>query len=254
MNSQFCFVEFEKFLINKDYLSFLIDSSFLKEIKNFNKLEDKFPLIFSRKKRYRTVKAFRLDSLEIFVKKYEKNLRESENEWKNILLLWKKGFPTSVPIFFYKEKSFSLVGTKKISGILCLEIIKQDPSKTSKIVKLIANFLGKLHKEKLFHQDCYLNHFYIDLEKEEVYILDVSRVMYKPIFSFYYQVKDLAQIKFSFFKYFGDRFQDLWKSFLEEYSCFHKLNNFKNLLIMLKFYRIKAHTKNLENYEKDKTR
>ncbi len=251
IKKNFQFVNFRSIIVNTKYFKILEESSFLEKLLSFEKLENFFPVFFSHQKHYRKVKGFQVNALKIYVKKYLDYFEEAKAEWKNIQLLWNKGFPTSEPIFFFERDSLILVGTKAIPGRQCLEIIKKEPQKTFEIVKKIAKFLGHFHKTNLFHQDCYFNHFYLNEVTDVLYIIDVSRVLNNPLFAFYYQIKDLAQLKFSFFVYLEENWLEVWENFFASY-CLHfkPLNFLTKMGINFKFCKIKKHTEKLYGSQK----
>ena len=242
----FSFIQIEpNFLVNEEYLKALERTLFLEKVKDWDNLERFFPLIFSHQKTYRKVKAIQIDSLQIYIKRYKANLKEAFQEWKNILFLWSKGYPTSFPIFYIKDKKFALIGTKKIEGISFIDYLNSE--KVNFFIEKIATYLGNLHKEKIFHQDCYLNHFYLDEKEDILYMIDVSRVLYNPLLKFYYQIKDLSQLKFSFSFYFKDNWKILWESFMIKYenTIGYSLINLHKFLLEFKFKKIKSHTQKL---------
>lgn len=243
MKVKFKFLREGNFIINENYYLKLKNNSFLMKLKDWDILENHFPLIFRHSKHYRQFKAFKIDSLEIYIKKYLNNLKEARQEWENIQLLWNAGFPTSVPVFFCLNETFAYLGTEKVPGLTFPELLKKEPEIVLKFILEIAKFLGHFHKTGFFHQDCYLNHFYFDRETKTLRIIDVSRVLFQPKFSFYYLVKDLSQLRFSFFKYLKENFQYYWKIFFDEYQKTNKkISLLENILIKIKFYQIVRHT------------
>jgi len=243
MKKVFSFVTEGQILINKDFYNLFKETLFFEKFKMEQNLSKNFEIIFSRKKGYREVKAYKIENKVIFIKKYLHNFKEAEKEWQNLQLLWKKGFPTSVPVFYYPREDAVLLGTEKIPGKLILEIIKEYPERKLEMLETLAKTLVDFHREGLFHQDCYLNHFYFDEKSRFLYILDVSRVLENPFLEFYYQVKDLSQLKYSFLEYFPETWEREWKIFFEAYQKFWgEPINWVNLrLIDLKFKKIKKH-------------
>ncbi len=245
----FNFIEIEpKLYVEKRYLKLFKESSFLSKISSWDNLGNFYEVTFSHKKAYREIKALRIADLEIYLKKYSKNLSEARKEWENINLLWDKGFPTSLPILFYQTHSFAIIGTAKLRGRSFVDLLPKENLIVYNLIKKIAKFLADFHKENLIHQDCYLNHFYFGEELDQLYIIDVSRVKYKPFLFCYYQIKDLSQLRFSFYKYLGKDWLNLWELFLKTYEkeLGKSLNFFKKNLLLIKFKRIEKHTKKLE--------
>ncbi|MFN3921865.1 MAG: lipopolysaccharide kinase InaA family protein [Caldimicrobium sp.] len=235
-------------IVEEKYFEPLKRVNFLQKLSQDEPLENYFELTFSHKKAYREIKAFRIERKEVFLKKYLKNFKEAYQEWQNINLLWKKNFPTSIPVLFFKNPSFVIIGTEKVKGHSFIDCLKLKPQKNPMLIEKIAQFLAQFHKEKFIHQDCYLNHFYWEEGEERLYIIDVPRVKYRPICFWYYQLKDLSQLRYSFYKYLGEIWKDLWELFLEKYQqeFGNTLSPLQHSLIKIKFYKIKKHTQKRE--------
>ena len=214
MAKKFAFKTINNLLINKNYYQIFHERNLL----SFDILWNLPDPYFFRKKRYRIVSAYQIKGFKIFIKKYLAHPEEAKKEWENILLLWEKGVLTSIPVFFaLSEDKRAMIGTEEIRGKRVIDIIQDDPSKVSFFISKIAEFLAKFHKIVFFHQDCYLNHFYYDEKSDQLIIIDVSRVKYKPSFSKYYFIKDLAQLGYSFEEYFGDKGRPFFQKFLSYY-------------------------------------
>ncbi|MFN3504815.1 MAG: lipopolysaccharide kinase InaA family protein [Caldimicrobium sp.] len=252
MSKIFNFIEMEKGLfVEETYLTLLSRHNFVHHLTDWENLEKFFTLTFSHKKGYREVKAFQIEGQEIYVKKYLRNLKEGKEEWKNISLLWEKGIPTSVPIFYFQKSSFILIGTKKIEGKPFIYYLEENSKLVPFLIKKIAEFMATFHIKGFIHQDCYLNHFYWDEIGEKLYLIDVGRVKYKSPLFFYYRLKDLSQLKFSFYKYFGKNGPSAWCEFLNHYekNLPKPLNNLEKIIIHWKFIKIKKHTEKLEKFK-----
>jgi|GEM_PF-547836 len=230
--------------INHDFGHLLKKEDVLFIVSNWEALHERYFLFFRHQKRYRQVRGLELKNCKIYIKKYLENLSEAEREWNNIIFLWSKGFPTSIPIFFYKSQKEAFLGTKALEGKTILDYEEKDLIQINLFMEKIAFYLAKLHREKIFHQDCYLNHFYWDEKEGLLYLIDVSRILYHPSFSTYYQIKDLSQLKFSFYKYFPTNGEKFWEYFFDTYVKEYnlKLKYIYNMAIILKFLLIKRHT------------
>lgn len=240
----FTFIDLGPLQINEEFYPLLKESSLLAKLPLIENHLSDLELTFYHRKQYRVVRAFKVGSKEIYIKSYLKNFEEAESEWINIQRFWQMGFPTSVPVLFFKDDTHRLIGTERVRGENFINLIKPERSRLCEIVSLISDYLGRLHKTGLYHQDCYLNHFYID-ENNTVHLIDLPRVVYIPKRSFYNQVKDLSQLRFSFSKYLaGLNWHNLWNIFVESYerSLGEKLDILKKIAIKLKFTQIKRHT------------
>lgn len=240
MEKTFSFINYKGILVNREFYELLIESAFLDRLRDFERLEEFFPLIFSHRKYYRKVFAFRVKDKKIYLKRYFQNLKEAESEWKNIQLLWKNEIPTSIPILFFIEGKTALIGTEEIPGRRYPELMKEVGDKKENFICKIANFLKKFHEKGFFHQDCYLNHFFYEKDSDIIYLIDVSRVLYRPFLSFYYRVKDLAQLAFSFETYLKEEANFLWDVFWRNYIYKDfKNKDFKNKKILRSLVEIK---------------
>lgn len=214
-----------------------------KGLLSFDALWNQQDHYFCTKKRYRIVSAYQINGSKIFIKKYLAHIEEAKKEWENIFLLWSKGFPTSVPVFFtMSQDKRAMIGTEEVNGEGFLEIVQNDSSKTAFLISKIAKFLAEFHITGLFHQDCYLNHFYYNKNLDQLIVIDISRVKYNPFFSKYFFIKDLAQLKFSFYTYFQNEALNFWNIFWENYNNEFKNSLFLAKLIDLKVRLIKRHT------------
>ncbi|MGB9762116.1 MAG: lipopolysaccharide kinase InaA family protein [Caldimicrobium sp.] len=226
-------IEKENFQINIEYLLY------------FEKLLNPYPEIlkelpepfFKHQKRYRQIFGFDLKGIRFYLKIYSDRLFEAKSEWKNLCFLYEKGFNPPKPLFFFHNSSYALIATEEVPGKPLSELLKEKPS----LLKVLAQFLASFHKEKLFHQDCYLNHFYWDGEK--IYILDVSRVKVGPLFTLKYHIKDLAQLGYSFENYLHEKSSEFLETFLNFYeNYFHSLSPIFKFLLSLKIKRIRQRT------------
>lgn len=240
----FKFLNLNNLIINENYYPFFKKNNLL-TIQSIKSLENPF---FKRKKTYRLIQGFQIENLRFYLKSYFSNLEEGKNEWKNIQLLWQKGFKTAIPIFWGKDDKSVFIGTEEIKGRSCIELMKNNPEIKDKLIKEIAYFIAFFHKEGLFHQDCYLNHFYWDEKNKIILVLDLSRVIEKPWVTLKYQIKDLAQLAFSFETYLEDEAPIWWQHFLRFYEQITKpkFQLLRDFLIKIKIKLIKRHTKNLK--------
>lgn len=229
----FEFYEIKNLIINKNYYLVFKRNNLL----NIQSLENLRNPFYKKKKRYRLIQGFQIENLRIYIKKYFFNIKEGINEWKNIGLLWRKGFATAIPIFLGKTNHSLLIGVEEIKGVSCIKLMKDQPETKEKIINEIALFLGLFHKVGLFHQDCYLNHLYWDEESKILSVLDVSRVVENPLFSLKYQIKDLSQLAFSFETYLEKEAPLWWNYFWGNYINYYGVKNEKILKVLIDIKR-----------------
>ncbi len=197
---------------------------------------------FVHKKAYRRITGYEIEGRRIYVKEYMENFEEAEREWYNLQMLREEGFLVPTPLFFKREKEKALLVTEALEGSPLSELLPR--AKEPEIyLKALAELLSELHKRGLFHQDCYLNHFYWEDSTKTLSFLDVARVKRGGLFSFYYQIKDLAQLGYSFEEYLGERGPHFFKIFLSFYEKKRgKLSFLKRDLLKIKMAQIRRRT------------
>lgn len=197
---------------------------------------------FTHKKSYRKISGYEIEGEKIYIKEYLKNFEEAEREWQNLQILKKEGFLVPTPLFFKREKDRAFLVTEALRGIPLSELLLR--TKEPEIYwKILSKLLSELHKKGFFHQDCYLNHFYWNDTTKTLSFLDVARVKRGGLFSFYYQIKDLSQIGYSFEEYLGERGPQFFDIFLRFYEKnYGRLSFLKRLLIKIKIAQIRKRT------------
>ncbi|BAU23923.1 hypothetical protein THC_1558 [Caldimicrobium thiodismutans] len=210
-------------------------------------LKDLKSPFFVHQKRYRKITGYEYEGMKFYLKEYFDNFDEVKREWENLKFLYEKGFPVPKPLFIKEEKEKIVIGMEALRGTPLSEILKKSDSE-DKYLKALSLLLGKLHKENLFHQDCYLNHFYWDEETKRLSFLDVARIKNTKVFSFYYQVKDLAQLGYSFEEYLGEKGPHYFQNFLKFYEeLTGRLSPLQKILLKFKISRIRFRTLKRKN-------
>lgn len=237
------FIEKNNLKINLEYLD-LLNSKGLLSFESLWNLKDSY---FYYKKRYRTIEAYDLGGFKLYLKKYEFNLKEAENEWRNFSLLWEKGFPTLTPVVFGNKKDKVLIGTEELKFPSFLKLLSEKLISPEILLLKFSQFLALFHENNFFHQDCYIGHFHYDAKKDMFYIMDVARVKYNPKFKMRYLIKDLAQLKYSFMKTFKEQNLYWWDFFWKEYNKHRKekLGKLIKFLINKKAQLIDRHTQKI---------
>ncbi|WP_168194305.1 lipopolysaccharide kinase InaA family protein [Thermodesulfobacterium sp. TA1] len=199
---------------------------------------------FEREKRYRKVKGYEVDGQRFYIKKYSNCFEEANSEWRNLLRLRELGFSVPEPFFIRKRPDKLEIATFELKGKPLSELLKNKELQANLIYKL-AELLSALHLKRLYHQDCYLNHFFWEEETEILGFLDVSRVLSNPRFSLKYQIKDLAQLGYSFEEYFGEKGAFLFQKFLSRYLELSKSKPawLVKFLVEFKIWLIRRRTK-----------
>ena len=80
----------------------------------------------------------------------------------------------------------------------------------------LAQMVSRLHRSGLFHRDLYAAHLFLDIlvDQPRLYLIDLARVIRPPVRRRRWQVKDLAQLKYSMPHRWLARY---WAVFLELY-------------------------------------
>ena len=79
---------------------------------------------------------------------------------------------------------------------------ERDADRRLRLIGRIARMAGKMHAAGLAHQDFYLVHFFVKpAENDNIYLIDLQRMIAQPVLSRRWRVKDLAQLRFSSEKY-----------------------------------------------------
>ena len=199
---------------------------------------------FEHKKRYKLIKGYEVNSQRFYIKEYFDHFEEAESEWENLFKLQSLEF--SVPDPFFKRKSLDKVeiATFELKGKPLSELLKDQREQDILFYKL-AELLSSLHLKNLYHQDCYLNHFFWDEKTKTLGFLDVSRILINPRFPLKYRIKDLAQLGYSFEEYLGKNAPPLFQKFLSYYLDLSgiKLKCLVKSLVKFKVWLIRWRTK-----------
>lgn len=124
----------------------------------------------------------------------------ASSEARGILALKEQGLPTAELVAFGTlpdGRSFSI--TQDLSGYQPADQLIRSGVSFDQLCQPLADVAGRLHRARLFHQDLYLCHFYVrNVESGfDVRLIDLARVLVRPICFARWQVKDLAQFSYS---------------------------------------------------------
>ncbi len=182
------------------------------------------PVFFQHKKRYRKIRGLEAFGERFYLKEYYTRFDEAEAEWKNLLRLKDLGFSVPEPFFFLRLTDRVVVATFEIKGVPLSELLQTHPQERKKLIFKLSELLANLHSKNIYHQDCYLNHFYWNEDSQTLSFLDVPRVLFNPHFPLRYQIKDLGQVGYSFEEYLKEEGREVFQIFL-----FYYLENIKSL-------------------------
>jgi hypothetical protein len=152
----------------------------------------------------------------------------ARQEWHAMWIFLQVGIPGPVPVAWGQNGEDSLVLSEGVIHVMRLsewaerylgEGFGSNPQVLSakrKIIKEVANIVGRMHAEGLHHQDLYLCHFLCGSEQDglPLTLIDLQRVKRHRRLPRRWQVKDLAQLHFSSAQYMTR--QDIlrfWKAY-----------------------------------------
>ncbi len=153
------------------------------------------------------------------------------NEWNQTIALREAGFNVMTPVAFGERKlgivpveCFTL--SEEVSSCVrasdYVEDLPDDGVGVKKRIDLLirlAHLAGEFHLKGFNHQDFYLVHFFLRLETEEIFIMDLQRVHKRDTPSTRWVIKDLAQFVFSALsggKYVPDDLNIFWHEYFDK--------------------------------------
>jgi len=189
-----------------------------------------------------------------------KGREDGYNEWHQTIALREEGFNVMTPVAFGEKKlgpvpleCFTL--SEEVSDCVrasdYVEGLADDGQGVKKRVGLLVKLAGlakDFHDKGFNHQDFYLVHFFLRLETDEIFIMDLQRVHRRQAPSTRWVVKDLGQFVFSALqtgKYTRDDLLVFW----HEYFGRDKLTGGEKKMldsIMSKAARIARHDEKLQ--------
>lgn len=135
----------------------------------------------------------------------------ARTEWENILAVQAAGIPTVTPIamgerFSYGIETASFTLTEEIYGAEPLDVVwrrdfaaPRSPERVREkrtLVEKLALLTRRLHGCGMYHQDFYLNHFFLGPDGA-LHLLDLQRVGRRRQVPEHYRIKDLGQLNYS---------------------------------------------------------
>ena len=205
------------------------------------------PPFFQHEKRYRKIRGFEVFGKRFYLKEYLAHFDEAEAEWENLFKLKGLGYYVPEPFFFLRLVDRVAVATFEVKGVPLSELLVAHPQGRREFIFKLSELLANLHSKNVYHQDCYLNHFYWDEDSQTLSFLDVSRVLFNPPFPLRYQIKDLGQIGYSFEEYLKEAGKEAFKIFLSYYlgnvkSLFRRHKRLIKVLTEVKVWMVKRRT------------
>ncbi len=123
------------------------------------------------------------------------------HEWNAILTLHSIGIPTMTPIAAAHSGKHTCNLTLAIDNFTRASDLFKDPDlplvEKKRICREIAKIAGLMHKSGYAHQDFYLVHFFVSSTTDQIFIIDLQRVISQKRLAARWRIKDLAQLFFS---------------------------------------------------------
>lgn len=174
--------------------------------------------------------------LEVYIKRYTKvPLKEkikqafslkfrsfdAIHEWNALRAFHKIGLTTMTPIAVAKMENGDTCNlTLGITDyVKAAELFKNftpnDNVRKLNLIKKIAIIAGRMHAAGFAHQDFYLVHMFVrESEDDEIYIIDLQRLIMQRILSKRWRIKDLGQLLFAARDYVSDAEIELfWETY-----------------------------------------
>jgi len=132
------------------------------------------------------------------------------HEWDALCAFHRVGLNTMIPIAAGAIGSRTCNLTLGITDYvraseLFREILGKDQKRRSRLIIGIAEYAARMHRAGLSHQDFYLVHLFIKPhENDEIYLIDLQRVIMQKKILRRWVVKDLAQIQFALTPFCSD--------------------------------------------------
>lgn len=218
----------DRFIINSDY----------KELLKYNDLKTAESLWNMRGESVKNIRKSRgtekiilknqknAESITAYIKRYKENtvtekiktffssqpcIFDAFDEWKSILLFHKNKLNTMIPLAVgeYEGNTCNLtLGIENYTRAseLFANFAESDTRRKRKLIEKIASYAERMHSAELAHQDFYLLHFFVkEDEDDEIYLIDLQRVIKPEKFSERWRIKDLAQLLFSSEKFLSEK-------------------------------------------------
>ncbi len=145
----------------------------------------------------------------------------AQEEWEAIIAFHHYELPTMVPVAVAQlpdGRSCNLtLGIKNYKR--ASEWLPQlaDVERKERFITRCAEYIGKMHSYGLAHQDCYLVHlFIVEDEDDQIYLIDLQRVLRRDKLQRRWLIKDLAQLLFSGKEYLNrEQLEHFWTTYCD---------------------------------------
>ena len=174
------------------------------------------------------------------------------HEWDAIIKFHENNLPTMDPIAVAETKygtcNLTLGITDYTRASEIFKKLKNSPNKKRKqnLIEKIAELAKNMHNAGFGHQDFYLVHIFVkEQNNDEIFLIDLQRLIIQKKLTKRWRVKDLAQLYYSAAPFVNDEDINLfWKLYSEDLKCSESLLS----AINKKMQKIKRHDE--KNYAK----
>ena len=199
-------------------------------------------------------------TVEVFVKRYlpipfREKLKNrlyfkpynftARHEWEAIIEFHRHELPTMIPLAVAElpdgrscNLTLGITDYQRVSGWLPK---LEDAARKQQLLDNTAEYMGRMHRYGMAHQDFYLVHMFIrEQEQDRLYMIDLQRVLMQKRLQRRWRVKDLAQLLFAATDYVN---QTEINSFWAKYCEFagHEYLNCKSLTSAIKRKAARIH-------------
>lgn len=202
-------IQLNGFIVNTGYKDILINNGLVDFFSIYNYHSDRY----FTKNPLRNVVSFSLNREMFYLKRHKEKYwifpmgnSPAKKEWDNIEILNMAGFKTMEAVAYGQRITrmgtrLSFIITRSIEGSISLEKYLQGDFKDEKhftrqqLIKGLASLAKRFHGMGYCHQDFYAGHIF--LKGDEIYIIDVQRVLIKKRLRNRWRIKDIAQLNYS---------------------------------------------------------
>lgn len=202
------------------------------------------------------------NKIEVFIKRYlpiplKEKLKNrlyfkpfdftARHEWEAIIKFHRCELPTMIPLAVAElsdgrscNLTLGITDYRRVSEWLPTV---QENNRKQALIANTAEYMGKMHRHGMAHQDFYLVHMFIrELEQDRLYMIDLQRVLMQNKLQRRWRVKDLAQLLFAASDYVDkNEIEYFWEKYCEfAGSEFFKRKSLTDS-VMRKAERIRRH-------------
>ncbi|MCF6176979.1 MAG: hypothetical protein L3J71_14560 [Victivallaceae bacterium] len=175
-------------------------------------------------------------TVEVFIKRYlpipfKEKLKNrlcfkpfnftARHEWEAIKAFHRHELPTMIPLAVAElpdgcscNLTLGITDYRRVSEWLPT---LEDATRKRALIDNVAEYIGKMHRYGMAHQDFYLVHMFIrEHEQDRLYMIDLQRVLMQKSLRRRWRVKDLAQLLFAASPYVDqNEIEYFWRKYCE---------------------------------------